>query len=220
MLLAFRIPNKVLKWLVGNLNRSHEDEKQYHESVMANLEREYSKLQTKLVTLYDDRLDQRITIEMYDRKVQEIKDKQEDILEQRKLHSKADKGFYIMASRILELANKSAELFESSEREQKRQLLQFVLQNCQLRGKNIDFTLKKPFDAILLANKSHDGLPDVSTVRKNSGFLGETEESISGRRKRCLASSTPISTTSIRSILNFFKILRSVDERLSSKVHI
>jgi len=158
LLLAFRIPNKVLKWLVDNLNRSHEDEKQYHESVMTNLEREYSKLQTKLVTLYDDRLDQRITIEMYDKKVQEIKDKQEDILEQRKLHSKADKGFYIMASKILELANKSAELFESSEREQKRQLLQFVLQNCQLRGKNIDFTLKKPFDAILLANKNQDWL--------------------------------------------------------------
>ena len=130
---------------------------------------------------------------MYDRKVQEIKDKQEDILEQRKLHSKADKGFYIMASRILELANKSAELFESSEREQKRQLLQFVLQNCQLRGKNIDFTLKKPFDAILLANKSQDWLRTLN-FEKDLRSGGQKGRGLGGKEFLPALASCPVAS--------------------------
>lgn len=105
----------------------------------------------------------RITVDMYDSKVEQLQERREEIAAQKDMHGKADKEFYITASRILELANKAAEIFESSKAEQKRQLLQFLLQNSTLDGKKVDFTLKKPFDAILTASKTEDWLPGLDS---------------------------------------------------------
>lgn len=97
------------------------------------------------------------------KKVVELKERQEENIEQQMLHSKADKGFYITANKILNLADKAVEIFESSKAEQKRQLLQYLLQNSTLNGKNLDITVKKPFDAILHASKSQSWLPDMDS---------------------------------------------------------
>lgn len=52
------------------------------------------------------------------------------------------------------LAEKAYEIFKSSKVTEKRQLLNFLLQNLQLKGRKlIMFTLKTPFDTVLQANK-------------------------------------------------------------------
>ena len=93
-------------------------------------------------------------------------------------HSKADKDFLITNSRILELASKATELFESSKVEEKRQLLGFLLQNCKLKGKELDFTLQKPFDAILTANKTSTWLPLVDVFRNREIEFGFSLQNI------------------------------------------
>ncbi len=50
---------------------------------------------------------------------------------------------------LLNICSKALELFESSKVEQKRQLINFLLSNLQLRGKKLEYTLKKPFDALI-----------------------------------------------------------------------
>jgi len=45
----------------------------------------------------------------------------------------------------LDICSRAYELFEISKVEQKRQLINFVLSNLQLRGKTLEFELKKPF---------------------------------------------------------------------------
>lgn len=72
------------------------------------------------------------------------------------LPCKADETYYIEASRLLELANRAYELFESSEDAQKRELLNFLLQNSKMDGNKLIPTLQMPFDAILEANKTND----------------------------------------------------------------
>ncbi len=62
---------------------------------------------------------------------------------------KAEDDYYLNANYLLLLANKAYELFESSEIEQKRQLLKLVVQNSTLEGKNVRFIVQKPFDTIL-----------------------------------------------------------------------
>ncbi len=47
----------------------------------------------------------RITVEMYDEKVEQYKERQEQIIEQKGMHSKADESYYVNASRLLEVAN-------------------------------------------------------------------------------------------------------------------
>ena len=62
----------------------------------------------------------------------------------------ADEDYYISSDYILNLASKAAELFESSEPQEKRQLLKFTLQNLVLDGTLVRYDEIKPFDAIRL----------------------------------------------------------------------
>ncbi len=45
---------------------------------------------------------------------------------------------------------KTCESFGSSKVEQKRQIINFVLTNLQLKGKKLEYTLKTPFDVLVL----------------------------------------------------------------------
>lgn len=64
-------------------------------------------------------------------------------------HTKADSNYYVEAKKLLDVAQRAYEIFESSEDEEKRQFLQFMLQNSILRGRKLDFTLQTPFNDLL-----------------------------------------------------------------------
>jgi len=86
---------------------------------------------------------------MYDSFLREYKEKQAEILDQMKDHSDADEQFYITANMTLNIAKRAKEIFMSSEVEEKRQFLGFLLQNCILNGKKLDFTMRSPFNLML-----------------------------------------------------------------------
>lgn len=77
------------------------------------------------------------------------KEKQHDINIQLEDYTKADENFHIAASTVFSLTNRALDIFESSEANEKRQLLSFLLQNCRLSGKNLLFELHSPFKTIL-----------------------------------------------------------------------
>ena len=103
--------------------------------------------------------DVRITKEMFNEKLKEIKENQATVLEKIQRYTNADEKFYLTANTLLSLAKRAKELFVSSEVEEKRQLLNFLLQNLVLDGKNLKFELKTPFDRVLEANKCSDMCP-------------------------------------------------------------
>ena len=73
-------------------------------------------------------------------------------------HSDADKTYYVKAVKVLNLATNARNIYESSKLDEKQQLLKFLLSNCELREENLELTLQKPFDAVLVAAKSEDWL--------------------------------------------------------------
>jgi len=112
---------------------------------------------------------------MYDRKVKEYKEKQQGLLIQMEEHSKADEAFYLTASKVLSLASRALEIFESSEVSEKRALLNFLLQNPVLSGRKLLFKLRSPFDIIAQYSKTQNWLPWQDDVRT---FLKDTDEEI------------------------------------------
>lgn len=64
-------------------------------------------------------------------------------------HSDADEQFYITANMTLNIAKRAKEIFMSSEIDEKRQFLGFLLQKCTLNEKTLGFTLRSPFNLIL-----------------------------------------------------------------------
>jgi len=107
----------------------------------------------------------RITQDEYDKKAYELKQRQYELNQKQKQLTQADESFAITVSYLLDLSARAYQLFESSKIEQKRQLINFVFSNLKLRGKTLEFELKKPFEVILDANVHSNWLPLVDTFR-------------------------------------------------------
>ena len=82
---------------------------------------------------------------LYLEKIREYKTRQFEIAEEMKNHEKADQNFYVTANMVLNLAARAREIFESSEVEEKRQLLNLVFQNLQLRDASLSVQVQEPF---------------------------------------------------------------------------
>ena len=169
------IPEKTLEYLKIEMNKSHENKKAFHENAMANLKREHAKIQIKVETMYEDRLERRITLEIYDTKVQELKQKQVEILKQMELHERADENYYIQLGRLLELASRAHELFTRSKVDQKRRLLQSLLSNLTLSGKNLSISLQEPYNLIFEHASRSLWLPVVNLFRTSRLSIDELE---------------------------------------------
>lgn len=146
---GIRVPDDKIHYIVDGLRSLGKNEAYFHKQSMNSLKAEYDKIQTRIMKMYDDKLDGSITQDMYDKKLKEYKERQSEMLDQMQKHSDADEEFYITANTVLNLAKRALEIFESSEPKEKRQLLDFLLQNCRLYGKKLDFDLRFPFNIIL-----------------------------------------------------------------------
>lgn len=152
------IPQHVVDELVTDLRSSNEAKTVYHKNALEGLQREYMTVQGKIESLLDLLLDHSITKDEYDKKLKSLKDRQYDINIKLEDHTRADENYYITASTVLGLAKRAKSLFESSEIEEKRALMNFLLQNSTLDGKKLAFTLASPFDEILKLSNQPIGL--------------------------------------------------------------
>lgn len=149
VLQGLRLSDKHIQEITEGLRVLGQDEGVFHRSQMATLKAEYDTIENRLEKMYEDRLDGRITDDMYDKKLKAWKERQEVVLAEMQNHSDADEDFYLTANTVLNLAQRAIEIFKSSEVDEKRQLLNYLLQNCQMDGKKLEFSLRNPFNRIL-----------------------------------------------------------------------
>ena len=83
--------------------------------------------------MYDDRYDGRIDESLFQKKLSEYKERERAIIQEMERHVNVDESFHMTANMVLNLARRAREIFESSEVEEKRQLLNFVFQNLELK---------------------------------------------------------------------------------------
>lgn len=65
-----------------------------------------------------------------------------------------DTNAHVTANAVLSLASRARDVFESSEVDEKRQLLNFIFQNLELKEKKLSVTLREPFKMIKDASLS------------------------------------------------------------------
>ncbi len=144
-----QMPDERIKEITEGLRSMGNSEASFHKVSMTNLKKEYDTIEDRISKMYNDKLDGCITAEMYDKKFREFKDRQAELLTDMRIHSDADEEFYITANTIFNLAKRALEIFKSSDVPEKRQFLNFLLQNPSLDGKKLVFSLRKPFNTIL-----------------------------------------------------------------------
>lgn len=106
-----------------------------------------------------------ITKDDYDKKLQELKDKQHKLDLEAEEHTKADHDYKIVISQVFSLSRRVGALFKSSEVSEKRAILNFLLQNPTVSGKKLEFTMAKPFDSVLELAYCPTDLPLVDKFR-------------------------------------------------------
>jgi site-specific DNA recombinase len=131
------------------IKQNHSVEAAYKESTIQKLNERYSILQHRLDTLYDDRLDEKITNEFWERKNKEITDEQSELQEQlSRLKNEEARYFEIWIS-ILDLAFRSREIYERSSPQEKRTLLRHIFSNLVLTDGNVAHTFKTPVQKLV-----------------------------------------------------------------------
>jgi len=143
---------EVLDWMSAALRESHADEKRHHEEAVTRLKAQYGRLQKRLHTLYDDRLDERIDAEFYDQKATELRAEQDRVQEAIDKHQAADRTYIDEGVQLLELASRAYELFRKQKAAEKRRLLNFLLSNCSWKNGTLTATFRQPFDMLATTN--------------------------------------------------------------------
>jgi hypothetical protein len=100
----------------------------------------------------------------YDKKARELKDQQAEIAIRIEQHQRGDAEYRTTLESLIS-ASWTAELFERSKTDQKRQLIALVFSNLQLRGKKLEFSLRSPFDLMVDRRSYTSWLAFLNTVR-------------------------------------------------------
>ncbi|WP_249274861.1 hypothetical protein [Candidatus Protochlamydia amoebophila] len=111
--------------------KSSTDAKSTRTKSLVALRKEQDHTQKRVSQMYDDKLDGLIDEKMYLEKVREYKARQAEIVEQVACYETANQKFYITVNMVMNLTYRARENFESSEMNEKRQLLNFVFQNLK-----------------------------------------------------------------------------------------
>lgn len=143
-----QLPQEMLEETMETLSELHKNKMEFREKELSKLSREQTMTQKMIDNLYMDKLKGSITESNYDRFYQDLRDKLTDISIRLEQIQEADDTYYITAKYILDLVSRAYELFESSEVEEKRQLLKLVLSNFWIEGENVLYELHKPFDEL------------------------------------------------------------------------
>ncbi|MCX6728565.1 MAG: recombinase family protein [Candidatus Saccharibacteria bacterium] len=144
--------------VMGLLKASHGDKMKYREQNLTSLQAELNKADKRTEKLYESYLDGDIDKDYYKKKNQELKSQKENV--QNKIDSldKASDDFYVTVENIMRISRDAPKLFESSKLEQKRELINLVLQNLELHNGQLRWEYKKPFDSMASCNKTSNWL--------------------------------------------------------------
>lgn len=141
---------RLADWVKKALKESHQDEIEYHNKSLDELNRYYEQIQNRLNMLYDDKLDGRIDPNFYEQKFKQYTQKKETITASIEKQSNAQTKYFELGVNIFELSQKAKEIYQKAQIEQKRMLLGLVFSNLRLNAGELSINYSKPFE--ILAN--------------------------------------------------------------------
>ncbi len=163
----------------SRIKADHAQEIAYKETTLKTLNERYVKLQSRLDVLYNDRLDNVINADTWQKKQREIAAEQADIQTQIATLKSDEAKYFEIWLNILDLARRAREIYTSPKRtpDQKRQLLSLIFSNLTLKDKNVSYTLVEP--VAVLSKRLHERLAaqksfELRNTRVKQGQKGST----------------------------------------------
>lgn len=148
------------------LKTEHDNIQLFYKEAITNTRSEYKRLQKKLSTLYEDRLDGRITVAEYDKYVTKTKAEMEELDRKLVEFTNNDKSFVVTGEYLLKLASQAKQIFESSQPPKKNKILRMLLANCTLDEKRLQLHLLKPFTVLCFGTNSLNWLRQLGSNQR------------------------------------------------------
>jgi site-specific DNA recombinase len=160
---SIKIPDGVVEEISQMLKDSHKGKVDCHKETCKTLEDQYERLERRIERMYEDHLDKTISKDFFDKKREEYRRQQKNIRTRIDRLEGTDEGYYITGTYLIQLANKAAQIFESSEPEIKKQLIKLVLQNPVVNDATLTATIRNPFNVFAEGASSSKWLPRVDS---------------------------------------------------------
>ncbi|MCK5034421.1 MAG: recombinase family protein [Candidatus Sabulitectum sp.] len=162
ILKGLRIDDRIAKWIVDSVEAKTADKRKTLEETKARLVKQRDRLQRRSDVLYDDRLDGRIDVIVFDRKSAEIRREIELVDEKlSNLDSSYVNDLLSNTKGIIELSQKANRLFLTVSGSEKKQFLKKLLSNCTLDHGTVKPEFTYPLGVLF----------DTNTKWKASGAL-------------------------------------------------
>ena len=158
---------KLLNWIKKALKESHSDEMEYHNKVLQELNKQYAQIQKRIDALYDDKIDDNISKEFYQRKFEQYRCEQNAVLNRIHHHKEANVNYFELGINILELSQKTKDIYLSRSAEEKRQLLSFVFSNLSLKDGNLSPVYAPAFQIVAKRAENQDWLGRMDSNHHN-----------------------------------------------------
>lgn len=151
---TMHLDKELLEKVVEVIKQSHKTEKDYRKQKVKELNSEHTKAQNKLDRLTDLFLEGVFDEKEYREKRKQLEEKRTKITQELESNDRADSNFAKGLNTILQLASKAGETFRGSTESEKRELINIVFWNLELRGQKLEFTLHSPFDMFVKSAKN------------------------------------------------------------------
>jgi site-specific DNA recombinase len=145
--------SRLLEWVRKGLKESHQQISEYSTSALSELNKQMALIQNRLDRLYDDKLDQKITEDMYKRKFEQYSQEKQSIVQAIGKHSKANDKYQELGSLLFDVSQKADDLFVKADTLQKRKIINYALTNFKIKDGLLSYEYTKPFQLLNAAVK-------------------------------------------------------------------
>jgi DNA invertase Pin-like site-specific DNA recombinase len=159
LLASIAIPDEAKTWLMQGIAKSREEQRAYHQTVVQEIRTEIKEQEALMDRLYDDRLHRLISEDFFRQRWDRLEEKRQQLSRDLAKHQHAEGAYMELGSKLIELIAQAPQIFERADPEQRRELVGLLTSNRVLRGRTLEFELRKPFDALVSAANHENGWP-------------------------------------------------------------
>lgn len=98
--------------------------------------------------LYKDKLDDKITEEMYDRLFNRYTEKKKEVVQELDKYSESNDKYQKIGVNLFELSQRASEIYKKVKTDKKREILRLVFDKIEVDNRKIDFTYSKAFQIL------------------------------------------------------------------------
>jgi site-specific DNA recombinase len=147
------VPRGILAWLNETVSQSDLTERASREREITRLEEQRRRLDSKLDAMYEDRLEGRITPEMYDRKASDLRGQSLSLSRRIDEIRAAAPAPVQDAIDLMDLTSRAADLFAVQPVQEKQGFLRLILKSATWRQGQLQTEFEQPFENMRRSNQ-------------------------------------------------------------------